>query len=710
VNTYHLDYETFSRADLRNVGTFRYAADPSTEILCMALSCNGEDPVVWRCDNKWRSPQELVRFNEYMDEIEDGNCVIYAHNAMFEIAISEHLWLKTFKRSKPAYNQWRCTMAMAKKLALPNSLEKLAEYLRLAERKDVRGHGLIRTFSIPQKPKKVRGVGQGSEFRILPTDQPEKFQQFVDYCIQDVRTECAIHTKLNPFLLRGTTLDTFQADIMLNVRGVPVNVDGLHQASALIDKVTTVSLEEFRQITGFEVTQKKVLLKWLQERGYPHDNLRAATVDGELGEDTDEDEDDEITASDEGLTDEARQALQLAKNTSYNSIKKIKKMLEVVGPHDNRLRGLHDWHGPTTGRWASKLVQIQNFKRPTYRHTERAYRDICGGITPDVLRLVHGEPLDILGNCIRHFIDMGLPMLNADYSAIEARNVMWLADEEHALQDYRNGVDRYVKMAAVIFSDTYEAIRARVKAGDKDAAMQRFIGKQAVLACGYQTSAVGFIRACQLQGVTPPTELAERAVAAFREQHPKLVRFWYATEAACKNAVLHPGQDFKIGGKCSAFVRTINGLTFLFVKLPSGRVLSYPEPRIAGENEFVMRGAKGKEYQHQLKPGGVHFYGLPKPKPGQTSSSKKWGRVETYGGKLVENITQAVSADLMGAGLVRCEQHGYKVVALIHDEALAELHPGQTLEEFQKLLTTLPEWAKGLPLESEGSVIKFYTK
>lgn len=687
--TYHLDYETFSKADLKKVGAFRYANDPSTEILCMALAREDEQPVVWRCDGVWNSPQELARFQEYMDAIADSTSVIYAHNAQFEIAITDALFARTFKTTAPDHSQWRCTAGMAKRAALPRSLEKIGEALKLVDQKDKKGASLIRLFSIMQKPRKVKGVVDGEPFRVLPQHQPEKFQQFVDYCRQDVIVERQVHKALERFEIKGFPLETFQLDISINTRGFPVNLRALRNAQKIVDEVVTESAAEFRSITGFEVTQRDRMLTWLKARGYKGGKLTSTDVDEALDEDEEED------ISDEGLTDEARRALTLRKNTSYAAVKKITSMLACAGPHDNRIRGCLDWHGPTTGRWAGKLVQPQNFKRPTIKTTDEAYADICAGCNATWLRLNYGEPLEVISSCIRHFIhditEVSAPdrfdaqhrmetavieheMLDADYAAIEARIVCWIADEEQALQEYRNGIDRYVRMASLVYGTPEPTI-------SKD---QRFVGKQVVLGCGFGLGPGKFQKMCEQFGNPVEAELAERAVAAFRQRHPKLVRLWYAAEAACKQAVNKPNTKFKIGSKCEVFCSVTAGMMFMLIRLPSGRLLSYPQPRIESDGRLTFFGAI----------------------PG----TQKWAHIDTYGGKLIENIVQGIAADVMGNGAVNAEREGYQIATLIHDQALGYKRGNQTIERFVELLTTLPAWAAGLPIVAEGNTVKYYTK
>ena len=674
-NVFHMDYETFSTADLKKVGAFRYANDPSTEVLCMGLALGDAEPVVWRADGKWKSQTELLKFMEWMDLLEaDTDALIYAHNALFEIAITNALWVKTFKRSLPSVKQWRCTAAMAKRAALPKKLETLAETLALTELKDNKGAALIRLFSILNKTRKSKTQAGGETFRILPQHQPEKFDDFVEYCRQDVCVERLVHKTLEKFELKGMPLASFQLDIDINMRGLPVNLVALHNAQKIIDEVQSKSAEEFYQITGFQVTQREMLLKWLQARGYKGEKLTASIVDEALDAEAQEESDD-IPFFTGNMTSEAVRALTLRKNVSYAAVKKVSAMIACAGPHDNKVRGTLEWHGPTTGRWAGRLIQPQNFKRPTVKDHESAYRDICDGANATYLRLAYGEPLEVISSCIRHFIhDLDGPLFDADYAAIEARIVCWLADEQEALTEYRNGVDRYVRMASIIYSEAESNI-------SKD---QRFVGKQAVLGCGFQLGANGFVKGCAKYGVEVSFELAEITVNAFRARHKKLVALWYQAERACKAAINAPNTSFKIGKHCSVFTTDTAGMKFMLIRLPSGRLLSYPKPAIEDDR--------------------ITFFGQP-------PLGSKWCRISTYGGSIIENITQAVAADVMTNGAIKTEAQNYKIAALIHDQALAyTTGRNQSIEEFVRLLTDLPAWANGLPIEAEGKIAEFYSK
>lgn len=275
---------------------------------------------------------------------------------------------------------------------------------------------------------------------------------------------------------------------------------------------------------------------------------------------------------------------------------------------------------------------------------------------------------------------MSRPLLDADYSAIEARIVCWLAGQEDALQEYREGVDRYKRMASVIYTIPEDEVNKHP---------QRFVGKQATLGCGFGMGPSKFRVTCKkMGGYDLPLGLEDIAVKAFRKTHKKVVQFWYDLEAAAKSAIIRKGEVWECG-KLSFVCKDIEGLTFLLMRLPSGRELAYPKPQVIPHSRFPDRTE-------------IVFWGNIK--------GTKWGLVSTWGGTLAENATQAVAADKMAEGAHNAEGMDYEIATLIHDEALGYYHEGQTVEEFVSLLIKLPRWAKGLPIEAEGGLVPFYKK
>lgn len=388
----HLDWETFSEVDIRDVGAYRYANDPSTEILCAAMAFDDEEPVAWDCTmtDEW----ETDHLKPYFDSIRSPEVLIWCHNAIFEAAICQALLQKTWGIPCPDLSRFRCTMSLARRAALPGKLETLAEVLDLPHKKDNRGKALIKKFSVMQpakKPTKAHPNGLPPR-RIRPQDEPEAFREFVEYCRQDVRVEQMVSKRL-AYFDEPINNANYSLDAKINARGVPVNLKALRHAQKLIDEETEIVSRQFRELTGFEVTQNAVLLKWVNDNGYEFENLQAETIDTFLDE-----------KEKECSTDVVVQALKLKQSIAYASIKKVKTMLECAGPHDNRIRGTKIHHGATTGRWTDTLTQFGNMKRPTIKQSEAAYGEICNGISRDMLELCYGPVLEVISSCVRHFV------------------------------------------------------------------------------------------------------------------------------------------------------------------------------------------------------------------------------------------------------------------------------------------------------------------
>jgi len=715
----HLDFETRSRCDLKKCGAYRYANDPSTEILCMAIAEGNGEPVLWRVGDINYGDAVAYTDENYAMELArrasmDKRAIIYAHNAPFERAVSDALWEKTTGFKPPHYSQWRCTAAMGRRAALPASLEKLAEALKLGHQKDPKGKALIRKFSIPQTVGKRKG-----EF-INPEEDPEAFKEFTNYCLMDVKVEQEIHRVLKDFELDGTPLETFILDMEINGRGFPVNLDALHKALRIVEDESGRLTEEFTKLTGCSPNQNAVFLAWLKARGYEGDNLRAETL-----EETLEDEDFDPTTK-------VGQALQLKKMISYASLKKIPAMINCAGPHDNRVRGTLTFHGAGPGRWSATLVQPQNFKRPTIDETEDVYDAICAGCDAEWLREMFGPPLEMVSSSIRHFIhdtENG-DMLDADYAAIEARVIAWQAQEEWRLEVFRTHGKIYEASASQMFHVEFSEFERYKKEHGKVHPL-RLKGKVAELALGYRGGPGAMEKMGALKQGLTKKELPA-IVKAWREASPNIVKLWDETEAAAVQAVRTPNVKIPFGVRCHFVCTRTAGMNYLFMVLPSGRRIAYPDPKIEqvliwgvkkivedenGEDieemvwfkilnptvEQILQ-TREKHSNVRVKDGLTIFSQLPK--------TVHWGRVLTHGGILVENCVQGIAFDFMAEGALNASKAGYEICALIHDEALSAYHPekGQTLEEFVALLTKLPAWAEGMPLKAEGDVVKFYRK
>jgi DNA polymerase len=655
---YHVDFESFSEADLGDVGAYAYAEHPSTEVLMLAIARHGEEPYLW-LPPRWREAfPDLydIESEEVLAELrDDPDALVYAHNAQFERAVV--MFADTplsFMRGRP--KQWRCTAAMARRAAVPDSLEKCGAYLDVDAKKDSRGKTLIRKFSMIQTSGKRKGE------RILPTDEPDAFAEFCRYCLQDVRTEQAIHRALAPFELRGPdVLDTFLLDIHLNDRGIPVNVPALENARVIIDALMAERTKEFVALTGLQPTQRDAVKSWLSAKGVVLDNMQGAT----LAE----------TLEKPALPDAPRRCLELYSELRFAAVKKVHTMLDCANA-DGRVRGTLLYHGAGTGRWSGRGMQPQNFKKPTIKHLKGAFEMLERGCDAEDLDLLYGPPLEVISSCIRNFITA---TLDADYASIEARILPWLAGQEDALVRFRKGEDSYRVMAGVIYNKRPDAVTDG----------ERQLGKAAILGAGFGMGAPKFLATCEQWGISVTPELAKRAIDAFRASHPKVVQLWYACDAAAQRAIRQPGRWFNAGDRLSFESRRVAGKLFLFFRLPSGREISYAEPKIEIDPRFDREG--------------ITYYGAI---PGKAI----WGRVKTYGGSLAENCTQGVAASIMAYGANNVLRGGYDAFTLIHDQLLASYKPGQTVPEFTALLTELPPWAKGLPLKAEGKLCAHYAK
>lgn len=579
----HLDLETRSAADLPSVGAQRYAMDPQFEILMASVGCAGES-AMWVNPLFGGSPD-----NERAEAMLEQADEIYAHNAPFELAC---LWgaMQQGKANPvaiPVIDRMRCTAAMARKAGLPYSLAKLAEALNLSIKKDTKGRALIKLFSMPQKDGTF----------VDPAAHPQEWQEFQDYCRVDREVEQAIHAKLKPFELTGAAFATFQFDLRMNLRGIPINVEGAKKAQVVIESVQADVLEEFQKLTGLNPTQREKIRELV---GLP--DMQGETLTGAIAAETDE---------------RKRRILELYGKLSYAAVKKIQTMLDCVCP-DGRVRGGHMYYGAGTGRWSGQLLQPQNFKKTSVEFrklTDMAYRDICAGMPAKAIEALYGDPLEVISYCIRHFIHApGHEMLDADYAAVEARIVCWLAGQEDALEEYRAGVDRYQIMAAEIYRKSIADIKALGKDSD-----ERQLGKMAILGAGFGMGATKFRESCRVMaGIDISEDLAAQAVEAFRRKHSKVVQYWYLMDENCKNAVKRPGATFG----CFS-TRVVGGIPFLLLRLRSGRSLAYPHPQISVET-YVTKTGETRQGES------VTYWG-------QLPGTVNWGRVKLYGGKLAEN-------------------------------------------------------------------------
>jgi DNA polymerase len=669
-------------ADIKRTGAFRYAEDPSTEILCAAVAKDDGEPLLWVNPRFTFDDMSVCESSpgamDLINEMNNSDAPVYAHNAYFEQAITNHCsnnrWFQI------DISRWRCTAAMSRRAAIPPSLEKAAETLGLLQQKDSKGKALIRKFSIPQKAT--------GEF-IHPIYRQDDFIAFCEYCVQDVRVEQGIHKALKHFELTGDTLAAFQADMAINSRGLPVNLPALRHAQSLIEANEARMTEEFRQLTGFNPTQRDVLLKWLKDHGFEGDNLRADTLD------------EQLESVEFDPTSEVGRVLQIKKSLSFASIKKVEAMIKCACA-DGRVRGTLQFYGAGTGRAAGRLIQPQNFKRPTIANTDASYADICSGQSEEHIELFHGPLLEVIGSSIRHFIhDPEGPMFDVDFSAIEARISAWLANEEWKLEVFRTHGKIYEATVCRMTGMPLQEMLDYYKQNGKHHP-DRFKGKVSELALTYQGGKNALIAMGAVDMGLKEEEL-EGIVEQWREANANIVKLWHACDRAAKSAVANVGSRHSVD-KLEFFCAVTAGAKYLFMRLPSGRRLAYRDPKI---EETISRDKKGK----------IETWDSGKIKTrqsltywGQIPGKVMWGRCAIYGGMWVENASQAIAADLLNNGTVNAEKRGIQVATLVHDQCLAYKRKDQKIEDLCKCLTTLPAWADGLPIAVDGQVQPYYTK
>jgi len=720
-----LDWETRSPVDLSKCGAYRYAEE--ADIILAAIAKDDQPVLLW---DRFATDEANAPALALLREAAQPGSIIYAHNVGFEVAIATYQWRKTFGFDPPPLENWRCTAALCRMAAIPSSLEKSAEFLKLPVLKDTAGKALIQKFCIPQKD----GVWIEPDHDKPMTIAGEKmsaakaWEMFRQYAIRDVETERELEKRLKSLELKGWLLEAFQLDIRMNLRGVPVNLSGVAHAQKIVDEYNEEVGAKFREITGLNAGQTAKVLAWMQERGYPGKNMQVGTVAAVLGEAVDEeDEPAEVEGSPAAMTPEALEALRLKSLLGYAALKKLPTM-ERAACSDGRVRGMFSWWGAVrTGRYSSKLLQLQNFKRST-DISEHCYRAICeGGYNAEDVGLLFGPPLEMLATAIRHFIDPGpgRQFIDCDYSQIEARVLPWLAGDQVMLQAFREGKDLYKITVARTLGIAYDEVTKP----------NRQLGKVIVLGCQFGGGLDAMHMACAAYNITLPDKEKRRIVKAWRQANKEITAMWKLMQDAAVEAVLNPGTWVRVNDKCRFGVTGKLGYRVLVMELPSKRHLQYPYPEV--KKIYKIRRPKKRkapltDAEEDIEEDGMEWVDIPKHQAvdangdtydgvwetyelsyfGQFRGSQQWGRVRTWGSRLAENITQAVAGDFLTLGAIEAEKRGYEQVLTVHDQLLTEYHPerGNSVEGLVGALCTLPKWAPDFPLDAVGNLADFYTK
>lgn len=652
MRTLHIDLETFSSVNLTKAGLYKYVQSPDFQILLFAYSFDYGPVQIIDCAQGERIPAEVIY------ALADPDAIKVAHNAAFEINCLNRFFVSPV-------DQWQCTMVHALYCGFPGSLDAAGKAMGLKEDKRKMGVGkqLIRYFCIPCAPTARNGM----RTRNLPHHDLEKWNLFKEYCRQDVVTEMEIHRMLDRYPVPAGEHANWVLDQYINMTGVAVDLELIEGALEISESVTEELSGKARQLTGLDNPNSVSQLKqWIQDNSdLELESLDKATVA-------------EILADKEGK-ELIKEVLKIRKELGKTSVKKYEAMKTCVCD-DGRIRGLLQFYGANrTGRFAGRLVQVQNLPRNYIENLDTA-RNLVKKKQTAAIRAIYGDVPDTLSQLIRTaFIPgKGNRFIVADFSAIEARVLAWLAGEDWRLDVFRTHGKIYEASASTMFGVPIELI----KKGNPEYAL-RSKGKVAELALGYQGGSRALISMGALRMGLTEEELPD-IVKRWRKSNQRIQDFWYTVENYSVETV-----QYGVVNALPCGITFYRDADYLLVRLPSGRDLFYYHPEIA-TNDF------GKP--------AVTFTGI-------NQTTKKWERGQTYGGKLTENIVQAVARDLLCNAMTNLANAGYRINFHIHDEVILEVPEGWgSLEEAISLMCTLPEWAPGLPLNAAGFESYYYMK
>ena len=585
---------------------------------------------------------------EILSALSDKSIEKWAFNASFErVCLSRFLG----KRLKP--QGWYCTMIWSAYLGLPLSLEKVGEVLKLDKQKMNEGKALIRYFSIPCKPTKTNGM----RTRHLPHHDLEKWSTFKEYNQRDVETEMAIKKKLSAFPIPQSEWENYWVDQNINDRGILIDEVLVDSAIKLDEILRDENMDRAIELTGLENPNSPLQLKeWLNKKGLEIDSLAKKDVESAL----------------KNTEGDIKEVLELRQELSKSSVRKYDAMKNVKGK-DNRARGLIQFYGANrTGRYSGRLIQVQNLRRNNLKDLDLA-RSLVKNRDYETMEILYESPSDILSQLIRtaFIAKEGTRFIISDFSAIEARVLAWIAGEQWVLDAFENGEDIYCRTASRMFGVPVE------KHGVNGHLRQK--GKIATLACGYQ-GALGALKAMGGIEMGLSEDELQSIVDSWREANPNIVSLWWDIDSVVKRVVKTRSKE-RYKNLVISYEKGI-----LFIELPSKRRLAYPKAKI-GMNRF---GGESVVYE------GIVV-------------GNKWDKIESYGGKFVENIVQAIARDILAEAMMRLEKKGFNIVMHIHDEVVIE-SDSSSIEEINEIMSAVPEWAPGLILDADGFESEFYKK
>ncbi|MCQ2772846.1 MAG: DNA polymerase [Bacilli bacterium] len=645
IHTLVLDLETYSSVNLQKSGVYPYVEAPDFQILIAAVSVNGEEPIVYDLASGDQLPDEIIA------AIKAEGVLKKSYNCSFErICLSRYLGYQTGEYLSP--KSWQDTMILALYNGLPRSLKQVGEVLNLTDKKMEEGKDLIRYFCVPCKPTKSNGF----RTRNLPIHDSKKWSTMLAYCKRDVVTEMEIEDRLKNYPVPDFVWDEFYLDQKINDTGILVDVDLIDNAIALDDTSKEELTSSMKELTELDNPNSVSQLKtWLSEQGVDVSSLGKKDVEKYA---------ENFSGTDIG------QMMELRKMLSKSSIKKYYAMKTALCS-DKRIRGMFGFYGAKTGRWVSRIVQLQNLRRNDLEDLDEA-RELVRLGRKEAITALYDDIPDTLSQLVRtaFVAKPGCKFAVADFSAIECRVVAWLAGEQWVLDAFANNEDIYCATAEKMFHVPVK------KHGENGELRQK--GKQCTLSCSYGGGAQAMIAMGALEAGMEQEELAP-LVATWRDANPNIVKFWWDIDKAIKHCIVYKSKERV--GKVSVEYR--NGM--LFITLPSGRRLSYVKPKL-DYNKF------GTE--------SVVYWAL--------DMSKKWSRIESYGPKFVENITQAVARDILMNSMINLKE--FNIVAHVHDELIIEVPEDADLDYICSIMGKAPAWADGLVLRADGYDTKYYKK
>lgn len=659
IHTLSIDVETFSDVDLKKCGVYKYASSPNFEILLFGVSVNGGKVTVYDLASGDTVPEDIIR------ALSDNSVIKWAYNASFE-RVCLSVWLR---RNYPQYfssysieddtvrnyldpSSWRCSLVWGAYMGLPLSLEGIGKVLKLENQKMAEGKALIRYFCVPCKPTKANG----GRMRNLPEHDPVKWSTFIAYNKRDVETEMAIQQKLSKFPVPDFLWEEYHLDQEINDRGIQLDMVLVEQAIAIDERSREELSAKMQQLTALENPNSVQQMKeWLTKHGLEVDSLDKKAVKELL----------------KTAPPELAEVLELRRQLAKSSVKKYQTMQNAVCA-DGRARGMFQFYGANrSGRWAGRLIQLQNLPQNHMAHLEDARSLVRSGDYALLSALYDSVP-EVLSELIRTaFVPRdGYKFIVSDFSAIEARVLSFLAGESWRLKVFAENGDIYCASASAMFHVPVE------KHGQNAYLRQK--GKIAELALGYGGS-VGALKSMGALEMGLAEEELQPLVDAWRTSNPNIVQLWWDVDNAVKTTV-RQRLDTETHG-----IRFRYRSGMLFIILPSGRQLCYVQPKM-GTNKF---GGESVTYE------GV-------------GSTKKWERIESYGPKFVENIVQAISRDILMYAM-RTLSHCF-IVGHVHDELIIECSVDVSLDAICGQMGRTPPWIKGLNLRADGYETMFYKK